>query len=277
MQEERSKPVDIQALVPLFELSNQIGHVYGSEDLSLLFYTLVRRERPMNMVELGTGLGVVALWMAQAAKDNGKGRVWTIDDASQWPDNAPLRKLLEPLLDVAPFDCLDPETLGYETFLQNAIDLLGLSGQVTFLKKHIDFADEDSFTADTYPFLAQPIDFLFLDINRTPDDILDSLYFFLPQMAESASIFIDSASTSLSSYLFLEQLMDQLSHGKVPRRFLVGRSPERRQALTDLVAQRRFTLMHLIERLRRAQNSTAWIRIEPNDYVPHPKTLMKWV
>ena len=43
----------------------------------------------------------------------------------------------------------------------------------------------------------------------------------------------------------------------------------------DLVAIRRFTLMHLVERRARKQNSTAWIKVEPVDYVPHPMTLMK--
>lgn len=276
-QEERGKPFDIAALTPLYELCNRIGHVYGSEDLAPLFYSLIRRERPVNLVELGTGLGVTALWMAQAIKDNGAGKLWTLDDGSHWQNGEQLRLALGPLLAAAPFDCLDPDTLTYPNFIRNTIDLLGLGEQVTFLRQRVDFAKEEDFTAENYGFLAQPIDFLFLDIARAPDDILDTLHIFLPHMADSASIFIDSASTSLTSYLFLEQLMDQLAHAKVPRRFLLARSPERRQALCNVVTQRRFTLMHLIERAQRAQNSTAWIRIEPNDYVPHPQTLMKWV
>ena len=178
---------------------------------------------------------------------------------------------------MAPFDCLDPESLTYPLFVTNVVELLGLGGQLTFLHKRLDYTREADFTAQTFGFLAAPIDFLFLDIARTPDDILDTLAFFLPHMAESSSIFIDSASTSVVGYLFLEQLIDQLRHGKVPRRFVAGQPPERQRAVTDLIAQRRFTLMHLIERLQRPQNSTAWIRIEPNDYRPHPQTLMKWV
>jgi predicted O-methyltransferase YrrM len=276
-REEHSRPADIQALVPLLELRNRIGAVYGSEELAPLFYSLVRRERPLNMVELGTGLGVTAFWMAQAARENGAGRVWTIDDGSHWQEAAKLRAAITPLIEVAPFDCLDPETLSYPHFIQNMTDLLGLGERLTFLHKRLDFAKQGDLTPQGYGFLAEPIDFLFLDIARTPDEILDTLTAFLPRMAESASIFIDSASTSVVGYLFLEQLVDQLRHGKVPRRFLAGQPPERQRAITDLIAQRRFTLMHLIERLQRPQNSTAWIRIEPNDYVPHPQTLMKWV
>ena len=85
------------------------------------------------------------------------------------------------------------------------------------------------------------------------------------------------SDSSLQESKRLEKLVDQLNHSKVPRRFLLSASEERRRQLGELVAQRRFTLMHLIERVQRAQNSTAWLRIEPNDYVPHPQTLMKWV
>ena len=277
VREERSKPIDVRAMGPLLELANRIGHVYGSEDLAMLFYSLVRREKPVNIVELGTGLGVTAFWMGQAVKENGGGRVWTIDDASHWQNPEQFQVAVGPLLEVEPFDAFDPADLSYPTFVQNTIDLLGLTNQVRFLQQQIDMAKLEDFTVERYGFLAAPIDFLFLDIARTPDDILDTLSLFLPHMAESASIMIDSASTSLTSYLFLEKLIDQLNHSKVPRRFLLNTTEERRRIFSDLVAQRRFTLMHLIERVKRAQNSTAWLRIEPNDYVPHPQTLMKWV
>ena len=277
MREERSKAIDVPAMVPLLELANRIGHVYGSEEVALLFYSLVRRERPLNIVELGTGLGATAFWMGQAVKENGEGQVWTLDDGSHWQSREQFQVAIGPLLEVPPFDAFDPEDLTYPAFVQGSIALLGLGRQVRFLQQPIDVTKEADFTPERFGFLQQPIDFLFLDIARKPDDILDSLTLFLPHMAECASIMIDSASTSLTSYLFLEKLVDQLNHSKVPRRFLATASAERRETLTALVAQRRFTLMHLIEKVQRAQNSTAWLRIEPNDYVPHPQTLMKWV
>ncbi len=277
MQEEHSPKADIAALVPLLELRNRIGFVYGSEDIAMLLYALVRRERPANIVELGTGLGVTAFWMAQAAKENGEGRVWTLDDGSHWEDRAKFQAAMNALGEVPPFDALDRAALDYPTFMSCMIELLDLGGHMTFLKDHLDPGREADFNAQRYPFLAQPIDVVFQDISRTPDDILDSLVLLLPHLADAASLFIDSASTSLSSYLFLEKLVEQLNRSKVPRRFLVGQSPERRQALIELVAQRKFTLVHLIEKTKRAQNSTAWLKIEPNDYVPHPQTLMKWV
>ena len=277
MHNERSPDTDVSALGSLVELRNRIGYIYGSEDTCTLFYALVRRERPVNIVELGAGLGVTALWMAQAAKENGVGRVWTLDDASHWQDPAHLREVLQPLAAVEGLAALARDASTYEAFMSQVIELLGLGERATFMKRHIDVAKEDDFTVANYPFLDKPIDFLFLDINRTPDDILDSLYLFLPHLAEAASIFIDSASTSLTSYLFLEKLIEQLNRSKVPRRFLLGNSPERQRTLIDLVAQRKFSIMHLVEKVKRAQNSMAWIRVEPNDYMPHPQALMKWV
>lgn len=277
MQEEFSPPCDIAALVPLLELRNRIGRVYGSEDIAMLLYTLVRRERPASILELGTGLGVSALWMGQAARENGHGQVWTLDDGSHWTEAAKLQAAIAPLAEVDPFAAMDFPSLDFPLFVACMIDLLELRRQVTFQKAHLDFAKEAAFTAETYPFLAKPIDLVFADIKRTPDEILDTLTALLPHLSEASSIFFDSASTSLTSYLFLEKLVEQLNNGKVPRRFLAGPSPRRRQALIELVARRKFTLVHLIERVKRPQNSTAWLKIEPIDYMPHPQALMKWV
>ena len=277
MPEELSPKADIAALVPLLELRNRIGFVYGSEEIAILLYALVRRERPAVMLELGTGLGVTAFWMAQAAKENGGGHLWTLDDGSHWEEPGKFQAAMNALGEAPPFDALDKPALDYPTFMTCMVELLDLGRQMTFMKEHVDVAKEEDFTPARYPFLEWPIDLVFLDINRTPDEILDALTLLLPHLSDAASVFIDSASTSLSSYLFLEKLVDQLNHSKVPRRFLLAQSPERRQALTELVARRKFTLVHLIERANRAQNSTAWLKIEPIDYVPHPKTLMKWV
>ena len=275
MKQEPVRPRDPQTFLPLIELGNRLGFIYGSEDIAMLLYCLVRRERPINILELGTGLGVSAFWMAQALKENGGGQIWTIDDGSHWQNVTELRRAVAPLMDLAPFDALDLDSLDYPTFVQNAIAVLGFNEQCQFLHESIDLTNDDEMSSRGYGFLQQPIDLVFADFLRGPDDILDILYILLPHLAETASLFIDSVSTSLSGYLFMEKLVDQLNHSKVPRRFLMGPSEERARQLSDLVARRKFTLMHLVEKKARDQNSTAWLKIEPNDYVPHPMTLMK--
>ena len=266
---------DVPALVRLLEFTNRLGFVYGSEDISLLLYSLIRRERPENILELGTGLGVSTFWMAQALRENGTGRIATFDDGSHWEKAGEVEEAARLLAGVEPFDALAPDELDYPNFITNITALLDLDAQIAFHKEYIDLTDDNALQGERYAFLKTPIDMVFADFSRGPDDILDILFLLLPHMAECASLFIDSASTSLSGYLFLEKLVDQLNHSKVPRRFLMSGSKEQQQKLVGLVAQRRFTLVHLVEKKAREQNSTAWIKIEPNDYVPHPMTLMK--
>jgi predicted O-methyltransferase YrrM len=273
--QDSDTPKNIEALVPLLALANRLGSVYGSDDISMFFYTLIRRERPRNIVELGTGLGVSTFWMAQALEELGEGQVWSVDDGSHWQDEKELRQVVAILGDQAPFDALPDGGLDYAGFITETAKLLGLSDRIIFANECLDLTDDDFLAKGGYPFLRQPVDLVFADITRGPDEILDVFFHFLPHMAESGSIFIDSASTSLSGYLFLENFIAQLNQSKVPRRFLMTQQPQRRRVLMDLVAIRRFTLMHLVERRARKQNSTAWIKIEPVDYVPHPMTLMK--
>ncbi len=275
--EEHSPPSDLDALLPLMQMRNQVGYLYGSEDISILFYALIRREKPQNLIELGTGVGVTAFWMAQACKENGGGKVWTIDDGSQWIDADRFRAAMAPLRTIRPFKQIDFDNVTYEHFVQRSIELLGLSDHLAFLPVHLELEQGLKLDSLDFPFSQTAWDFIFLDISRKPDHILDVLRQFLPRMGNSASIFIDSASTSAVSFLFLENLVNQLNAGKVPRQFLQEMDPQWRRQLFEIVASRRFTLIHLVERLRRSQNSTAWLKIEPIDYIPHPDTLMKWV
>ena len=171
--EELSPKADIGALTALLELRNRIGFVYGSEEIAVLLYAMIRRERPAAVLELGTGLGVTALWIAQALKENGGGRIWTLDDGSHWTDAAKFQAAMNALGEAPPFDALDKPALDYPTFVDCMIQLLDLGRQVTFLKDHLDLTDEAGFTAERWPFLARPIDMVFLDIDRKPDDILD--------------------------------------------------------------------------------------------------------
>ena len=152
--EEHSKPCDIRALVPLMEMRNRIGYVYGSEDAAMLLYSLVRREQPLNVVELGAGLGVSAAWMGQALKELEKGQIWTLDDGSHWEDRSKLNLFLGQLLQVPPFDRIAEAELDYATYMRRMIEVTGLSRQVTFLHDRLELSSEEGFSTNpvAYPF-----------------------------------------------------------------------------------------------------------------------------
>lgn len=42
----------------------------------------------------------------------------------------------------------------------------------------------------------------------------------------------------------------------------------------SMVQQSRFTLVHLTDRKEGPQNSMAWLKIEPIDFQPYPRTTM---
>ena len=258
--------VDYAALMRLREV---LGPYYGSEDLCLLFYSLIKRERPEVVVELGTGLGVCALWMAQAVRENGAGHVYSYDDGRQFAEMAGFLRGragdLEGL--IAPADMESHGAYLGKLFAGHAASLTARSATLTLNSDAL-------LPPEACDFGGKPIDLLFADFRHDPRAIMDILAFFLPRLAPCASLFIDSASTSMVSFAMLEQLVAQLNASKIPHRFLTAMPPEHRQALCALVPQRQFRLMHLVERKKRPQNSTAWLRIEPVDWQPHPLTLL---
>jgi hypothetical protein len=134
--------------------------------------------------------------------------------------------------------------------------------------------DTTPVTSESDPFLrdaiARPIDLLYADFDHAPDAILAILAKYLPLMSESASIFIDSASTYMPSHLVLEQIAEQLDRGKLPAIFLAGATPEQRAGFEEIVATRRFRYMPMPERCNRRQNGLAWLQMEPLNVVPYP-------
>jgi len=78
-------------LEKLSSLRESMGWVYGSEDLCVLLYSLVKRMRPRIVVELGTGFGVTAAWMAGALRENGSGVIHTYDNGSHFSSEPGIR------------------------------------------------------------------------------------------------------------------------------------------------------------------------------------------
>jgi hypothetical protein len=68
--------------------------------------------------------------------------------------------------------------------------------------------------------------------------------------------------------------VDALNQNKIPRAFIKDRSEQDIDALLRMVQRSRFRLMHLLEACDRAQNSTAWISIEPVDVIPTAATFL---
>ncbi len=196
----------------LLVLSDVAGLVFGTEDFCLFLYSLVRMHAPRTIVELGTGLGVSAFWMALAAKRNGVGRVFTVDDLTLFEKRATLVAELCAGLRQAGFPPFEARTP--EQYFAEVSRTLGLGDHLTFLHRAMDLEDRRHF--DGYPFAGAPIDLLFSDFCHGPAEVLSLLGHFLPRMSPASSILIDSAPTYWPSYLLLEQLVAQLARGQIP-------------------------------------------------------------
>jgi hypothetical protein len=250
----------------LLRLTDVIGEVFGTEDLCLLLFSLVRMHAPQVIVELGTGYGTSAFWMALAADLNDQGHVWTVDDLSQ-VDGYPrlLAKKRSQLVGTVWENV--PGTTGAEC-MEAIRKILRLGQRLTFMHRRMELADPSHFGGYDLP---TPVDLLFSDFNHGPSAILDVLGHFLPRMAAASSIFIDGASTSWPSYLLLEQLVEQLNRGIIPT-LLQDRCPN---DLRVALEGRRIVLVHLTKTQKPVKNSTAWLKLEPNDLQPHPATTVR--
>lgn len=241
----------------LFEFSSAIGPVYGTEDFALFLYALVKMHRPERVLELGTGVGTCAFWIAKALSENEHGALITIDDGSQWPE-------LTQLPELQPY--LSQPRQSYAEFLAGMAQRFGVVERIEFITQRVP----------PYPSFGGTLDMVFADYLHGPPWILDFFGEFLPQMSSVSSIFIDSASTLFPSFLLLEHLVAQFNEDHVPQQLLVNRAPEQRSALSAFVREHKFTLVHLTEVKDREQNSTAWIKIEPHDILPYPLTRMRF-
>ncbi len=288
----------------LLDWTRLFGELYGTEDQALLFYSLVKMQRPENILELGTGFGVTAFWMAQALKENRAGRVWSVDNGEHWEQMvqqfgaatpSPLLEMVERVRSHPKFGPLffpeatdrraQPGSLGriagYWNWLEGASSMMELTQHLTLLRGSFLTGKEIGVSPEIYPYmrgvLEKPIDILFADVEHSIQSVLGVLSQFLPYMAESSSIFMDSAATWLPSYLTLEQTVQQLNHGKVPPIFLTGTNRKQKARVIELIATRRFTLIPLIEQKHRWQNGLIWIKIEPINIMPYPLTAMRGV
>lgn len=59
----------------LHKLTTEYGHIYGSDLLAKQLYLIIKREKPINVIELGTGLGISTFGMRKALQEDGEGKV----------------------------------------------------------------------------------------------------------------------------------------------------------------------------------------------------------
>jgi Methyltransferase domain len=251
----------------LLRLTDFAGELFGTEDLCLFLHSLVRMNGPQRIVELGTGLGISAFWMALAVKRNGFGHVWTVDDHRLFVRRNTI--LAEMTCFLRNEGLVSAEIITATDYYNQIAGFLGLQDSISFVKGDMDPKENNHF--DHYPFSGQPIDLLFSDFRHAPNDILNILGQFLPKMSPASSIFFDSATTLWPSYMLLEQLTSQLNQGHVSQTLQDRSGVDLRLVMLN----RKINLVHLTRCKERDQNGTSWLKLEPIDIVPHPRTRMR--
>jgi predicted O-methyltransferase YrrM len=254
-------------------LRNQLGPRYGSEDLCVLLYSIVKREKPAVVVELGTGYGVTTAWIAAAMAENGYGKIYSFDDGSHFLQSFP--DLCEHYL-TGNLDTLKTSN-NYTSFLKEIFSKSGVSQRVVLTLADMDMASLDWLDNSLVQNNGNPapIDILFSDFNHSAEMVAKIVTLAIPRMNDVSSVFIDSASTTLASYLILERIVSFFQRQQVPRELkqLLKNEADRKR-VADVVSSSTFKLMHLIEQKDRAQNSTAWLRIEPASLLPAAATCL---
>lgn len=259
----------MQPVAPLDAFSDTVGPLYGTEDFAVFLHALVRMQKPRTVVELGTGTGVAALWLADGVRRNGMGHVWTVDDGRSWPEIAPI--LAERLLPQGwlPEACL----ASHAAYFHEIARRFELSAHVQLVAATLDTERWTAGAGGDLPTAG--IDLLFSDFGHHPLQVMRILGEFLPRMAETSSLFIDSAPTHVGTWLCLEKAVAMLGMQQIPAVMLEGLAEERVAQLRAVVGRSKLTLTPVIEAKDRSQNSTAWLRIEPLDILPYPQVRIR--
>lgn len=237
-----------KSFMDLRELTDRIGSYYGTETRSMFLYCLIKMHKPTRVLELGTGFGISALWMARALWENGSGTVHVADRGFVFDEKK--SSLFRP-------DELKP-TFG--EYFDAMVRRHGLEDYVNFI--------ETSFPP--YPIPETELDFVFSDFKHGPANLLEILGFYLPKMASVSNFFIDSAPSLFGSYMMLQELMAMFRRGQVPELLLQRTDPAEVDKLRQFVQTHSIQAVPVTENIDRSQNSFMWLRIQPIDLMPRP-------
>lgn len=237
-----------KSLADLRELTDRIGPYYGTETRSMFLYCLIRMHKPTRALELGTGFGVSALWMARALWENGSGIIHVADRGFEFDENK--RSLFRP-------EELRPT---FKEYFDAMVHRHGLQDHVNFI--------QSSFPP--YPNPENEFDFIFSDFKHGPANLLDILGFYLPKMASVSNLFIDSAPSLFGSYMMLQELMAMFERGHVPELLLQRTESEEVDKLRQFIQSHSIQAVPITENIARSQNSFMWLRIQPIDLMPRP-------
>lgn len=248
---------DIESLIEIIKYNNSllkdpkqkvsVAEAYGKENFCYFIYSLIKMQKPKTVLELGTGFGTTALMIAQALKENKKGKIITIDNGKDW---------------IKIKNLINTNFLTHKDFFNYLINKFKLNDFIQLKNTTLSLDKKFKFN--------KKIDFLFDDaINNDSLGCINVLKTYLPMMNYSSSIFIDRASTLFDSYLLLEKIIYQLNKGKIPTTISNNMTLKKQKLLYDFINKSKFTLVHLKEdidtKINKLQDSTAWIKIEPND------------
>lgn len=237
-----------KSLMALREFTDRVGSYYGTETRSMFLYCLVKMHKPTRLLELGTGFGISALWMARALWENGGGTIHVADRGIKFDEEK--SRLFHP-------HELKPT---FREYFDALVTRHGLEGHMNLI--------ETSFPP--YPVPESEFDFVFSDFKHGPADLLDILGFYLPKMASTSNFFIDSAPSLFGSYMMLKELMTLFERGQVPELLLQRTADDEVVKLCDFVRTHSIQAVPVTENVVRSQNSFMWLRIQPVDLMPRP-------
>ncbi|UPG87455.1 class I SAM-dependent methyltransferase [Luteibacter aegosomatis] len=243
----------------LEDLRRKLGPIYGGEYLATLFHSLIRRERPRTVLELGTGLGVTTAWLASAVKENGIGRVYTYDNGSQFEG---IRNAAASLLQEVSWPATS-ETKDYARFLEEVWRRAGVDNEIEFRLCDIDVR---ALSAGSGAIEGQgPVDMVFADYDHSPGNVVRLLGYLLPLLSDSGSVFVDSAPTHIPTHELIQRVLAELNSGSLTSFSDLGLGEEQHSRIRRLSSTSYFSYMPMIESEHRKQNSTAWIKALPRD------------